>query len=339
MPAEFAKQIGEVFKDRDTLVSDIGRHLLKGQESDRRADCIHPSEAASENWCPRATYYRITGAEPDPAPRWLAMEAVFETGNDSHRKYQTWLREMGVLKGNWYCMRCGLLWEDMSPHTCPRCEAGYDLIDYAEVPVSNEFYLLAGQADGDVYRQTDGGPEDTLIEIKTIGTGTLRYDAPKLIEKYTYQHVDEDGKSREYTDWPLLWSHIRRPFPPHLRQGMIYCFCKGRDRIVYIYEPKFLTAYPKEFEIQFRKDLIEDVLDQCLVVKNCLEKQRPPKRPIWAEKKSEGPCKKCPYRSVCYDRQPDRRAVQKLSDGQSGPPQEEPLPPQKARVRFAPSAD
>lgn len=343
MPAEFAKEIGQVFRDRDTLVSDIGRHLLKAEESDRRTDCIHPSEASSENWCPRATYYKITGAEADPAPRWLAMEAVFETGNEAHTKYQTWCWEMGILRGFWRCLLCELVWEDVSPHTCPRCESGYDLIEYAEVPVSDDYYLIGGQADGDVLRQTDSGPIWTLIEVKTIGTGTLRWDAPRMIERYTYRHVDEEGKSREYTDWPLLWSHIRRPFPPHLRQGMIYCFCAGRKEIIYIYEPKFLTGYPKEFEIKFRKDLIEDVLEDCLLVKNCLEKQRPPKRPIWAEKKTEGPCKKCPYRSTCWaknDSRPDRRAIKELDQSKGHPGAQEVAPPQKAsRVRFAEAAD
>lgn len=341
MTVDLAKQIGSAYRDHDTLISGVGRHLLKEAESDRRSDCIHPSEAASENWCPRATYYRISGAETDPAPRWLAMEMVFEDGNSAHTKWQTWFREMGTLGGTWYCSLCRLVWEDVSPHTCPRCEAGYDLIKYAEVPVADPYYLIAGQADGDVIRGLDGGVrERVLIEAKTIGTGTLRYDAPKLIDKYTYQHTDEEGKVHSYTDWPALWQGIRRPFPAHLRQGMIYCFCAGRKKIVFIYDPKFLTAYPKEFEVEFRKDFIEDILETCLLIKSCLDKQRPPKRPIWAEQ-STSPCKKCAYKSTCWgsrakdDSRPDRGVVEELGGSESNAAKEEALPAKKTKVRFA----
>jgi hypothetical protein len=223
------------------------------------------------------------------------MEMVFERGHDAHGKWQTWFRDMGILKGSWVCRYCGLHWEDVSPHVCPRCEHGADLIRYAEVPCENKEFLIAGSADGDVVRATD----TTLIEIKTIGEGTLRWDAPALIEKHSYRHTDDAGKSHTGVDWYSLWNGIRRPFGPHLRQGMIYCFCLGRPSIIYIYEPKFVTAYPKEFEIKFSRDLIEDRLQQCVIIRNALERGHPPKRPMWAEKTCKT-CKNCPFRNTCY---------------------------------------
>jgi hypothetical protein len=80
---------------------------------------------------------------------------------------------------------------------------------------------------------------------------------------------------------------------------MTYCFCGGRKEMLFLYDPKFLTKYPKEFEIKFRQDMIEDRLALCLVVKDHLEKQRVPKRPMWAEK-SHRACKECPFKSTCY---------------------------------------
>jgi CRISPR/Cas system-associated exonuclease Cas4 (RecB family) len=97
---------------------------------------------------------------------------------------------------------------------------------------------------------------------------------------------------------------------------MIYCFCGDRKEIVYIYDPKFVTAYPKEFEIKFDREIIVDILDQCLKIKDALEKQRPPKRPIWAEKK-EATCKRCPFKKTCWnhDSGRDGRAVQTPNRG------------------------
>lgn len=292
---DLAKKVGAAFRDRDKLVSGVARHLLKGQDNGRRADCIHPSEIAHEHWCPRATYYRITGVEGLPDVHSLAMEMVFERGHDSHDKWQRWFWEMGILRGMWRCYGCDLYWEATSPRFCPRCEAGENLLRYGEVPVENKEYLLAGQADGDVLNVDRW----KLIEVKTIGPGTVRYEAPALITKYSYEHVDDQGKTHRGIDWYALWSGIRRPFPAHLRQGMIYCFCAERSEIVFIYDPKFLTAPPKEFEVKFREDIIEDVLEECVTVRSALEKGRPPKRPMWAEQ-THKVCANCSFRNTCW---------------------------------------
>lgn len=287
MPAKTLTELaGEGFRDRDKLVSAVTRHLAKTVVTDdytvRGQLGIHPSEAAHSDWCPRATHYRLTGTKVDIVPRRLAMEMIYETGSDAGRKWQTWFREMGVLRGLWKCLSCELVWYDTSPMICPRCEVGADLIAYAEVPVSNAEHLLVGSADGDVLI---GDPR--LIEVKTIGAGSVRVEAPQLFAKYS-------------GDWYKLWQNIHRPFASHLRQGMLYCFCADRKEIIYIYDPKFLTAYPKEFEIKFQFHLIEDILEKCVQVRTSLETGRPPKRPVWAKPKF-ATCQQCEFRSTCWN--------------------------------------
>lgn len=297
MVSELTKALAATYRDKDKLTQQVARHLVRQLEvTDRRSDVIHPSEVSHEGWCPRATYYRISGVPAAPEPRKLAFEMAFETGHDAHRKWQHWFWDMGLLKGVFHCNNCDLYWWDQSPTACIRCETGKELLRYAEVPVSSPEYLLYGNADGDVVK-TDG--TSTLIEVKTIGTGTIRIEAPQLQKRYTYTHTDDEGKVHTGVDWYALWQGIRRPFPSHLRQGMIYCFCYDRKEIVYIYDPKFITAYPKEFEIKLRMDLIQDVLDECIKVKNGLEKQRAPKRPMWAGEAVTA-CKHCPYHETCY---------------------------------------
>ena len=69
---ELAKVLGASLKKKSELIGLVERHLLAGPEvTERRTDCIHPSEAAHEDWCPRATYYRISGETPEPAIRKL----------------------------------------------------------------------------------------------------------------------------------------------------------------------------------------------------------------------------------------------------------------------------
>jgi hypothetical protein len=222
---------------------------------------------------------------------------VFERGHDAHRKWQGWWWDMGILRGMFECLICELYWEDESPSYCPRCDAGRNVLVYREVPVFADEYLIAGNADGDVFI----ADEWTLFEIKTIGDGTIRFEAPQLIKKYTYKHTDDAGKEHENVDWRALWNGIKYPFPNHLRQGMIYCLAKERDKIRFLYDPKFVTAWPKEFEIGFMPELIEDVLDDCLTVKAALEKRKPPKRPMWATEE-HSTCAKCPFKKECYGR-------------------------------------
>lgn len=297
MCPSLAQAVGAAYRDKDKLVPTVARHLIKATgDEDRREDCIHPSEISHGGWCPRATYYRISGVVPEPSPRNIVFEMVFERGHDSHRKWQTWFWEIGILNGVFVCTWCGLHWWDKSPHECPRCEVGIDQLRYGEVPVINEEHLIFGHADG-IVDKDDGS--DVPIEIKTIGTGTVRIEAPQLMKQYTYTHTDVDGDVHTGVDWPLLWSRIRRPFTSHLRQGMIYLFCMDRKEIIFIYEPKFVTAYPKEFEIKFNSELIADVLDDCKKVRVALDKQRAPRRPMWAEQ-THPSCKECGYRRTCY---------------------------------------
>ena len=286
----------EGFRDRDKLVPTIARYLSKAVETDRRTDCIHPSAASHEDWCTRAAYYQIAGAEAEAVPRSVMMELVFERGHDSHDKWQRWAWDLGILRGMWRCRWCHLYWWGVSPQYCPRCDVGKDLLQYAEVPVSSPEHLLAGQADGEVFI----GERWVPIEIKTIGSGTVRYEAPHFVEQYAYSYTDADGKQHSGTDWIALWNGVRRPFPAHLRQGMIYCFCKGWEEIIFVYEPKFLTAHPKEFLVKFRPDVVEPILEKCLQVKRSLDAQRPPKRPHWATPACKT-CTNCPFKKVCWN--------------------------------------
>lgn len=328
MPKGLAKILGQGFRDKDKLVSQVTRHLQTApDDDDRNPFCIHPSEMAKgDKWCERATYYRINGTPADPSPNSLAMEMVFETGHDAHHKWQSWLWDMGILWGMWECLWCGLYWWDKSPTMCLRCEVGKDLLKYREVPVSNDQYLIAGQADGLIKKP---------IEVKSIGPGTVRVEAPALLAKYSYTHIDSEGAPHTGTDWQALWRGIRRPFPSHLKQGMIYCFCAGWSHIDFLYDPKFLTAWPKEFEIKFSKDIIQDVLDKCLLVKDALERQRPPKRPHWATKTCAS-CKACPYRTECYDSRHHQANRREKDGGQNGAAKEEAAPAETpSRFRFA----
>ena len=281
MPTKsLAKQVGETFKD-NKLTTRTARHLNQAGDTGSHRRGIYPSELShGSDKCVRAIHYRLTDVPQAPQPVSIVSELIFNIGNVAHSWWQNIWWDMGILKGDFFCLGCELLWEDTSPHNCPRClSVGKDFLRYREVPFASEEYGVVGRADADT--TTDG-----LIEIKTIGVGSIRWEAPHLTEKH--------GEN-----WDALWRDIKHPFPSHRKQGMLYCYFLKREQITYIYEPKFVSAAPKEFVVQFRQDYVDEMLQECMEINKNVRESRVPRRPPWAEK-AHKTCQRCPFKKHCY---------------------------------------
>ncbi|MFI6495937.1 hypothetical protein [Nonomuraea typhae] len=292
------------------LLGDIKTHLIHEADkpSDRRQDIIHPSEVAHHDWCPRATYYRIrdvrAGHEVKAEQHGVGTLAIFDEGHSIHGKYQGWLRKMGVLKGRWDCQECGhrgVAWPD-DPGQCPRCGSVSGVV-YGEVPLDAvEQSLIGGHADGMV--------DDALIEIKSIGIGTIRLDAPELLKKHTHKAIN--GKN--LVDLTGLWDAISRPLPSHLKQANVYLWLAKllgipATRMIFLYEFK-ANQQTKSFEIKLSDRIIKPLLKRSHAIKIGLDAGAPPDRVFEDPKKN--PCKSCTWLKECYaDNSPEQ-------DGRSG---------------------
>lgn len=288
------KNLKDTYKRADILLPKIERHVLKKaqQPSERRSDVMHPSEMAKTTWCGRHDYYRITG-EPinykgrSPSFR---LENVFDYGHSVHAKYQRWLQEMDFLWGKWGCKSCGYTWMGGPPEGCELCHK--KRIRYLEVPLEDPDLLIAGHSDGVVI----DADTNRMIEIKTIGISTLRFEAFTLFNRYQTEQLTPEE----------LWFLIKRPFGTHIRQGQIYLHLARQqypelniDEIIFIYEWK-PTQEVKEFVVQYNPDLIRNIIDTAGIVANSVEAQTPPDRPTWASSPEEKVCKSCEYRTVCW---------------------------------------
>jgi hypothetical protein len=297
-PSGRIASLAETKKSKNVLLGDIHRHLLEEHDkpTDRRQDIIHPSEMAKSDWCPRQTYYRLAGASPEKSRNFSAqLETVFEEGHAIHAKWQKWLQQMGRLWGKWRCAECG--WSETATGGtlhCQNCDARQPL-EYREVPVEAESeFLIAGHEDGAI--------EDlnALVEVKSIGNGTVRFDQPELLRQFTVK--TEDGKTVIDTDG--LWKSLRRPFGSHIRQTQIYLrLCKEMglpfDKVIFLYEYKATQAH-KEFVVKYNPEIAEPLFESALDVKYALKKGKPPPRPEFCgvDKKT---CKDCPFFSTCWE--------------------------------------
>lgn len=277
------------------VISKVEKHLIQ-QVSDRDQTHIHPSEMAKGDWCPRQTVYRISGGykeERVDKKFSMQLENIFAEGHAIHAKWQNWLRETGDLWGTWGCHSCDHVWKATAPGACPNCNS-YFGVHYKEVPLNaKKKFLIAGHADGAIW------DEQALIEIKSIGLGTLRFEAPQILLDNTHKIG-----SRNIVDVEQLWKDIRRPFSSHLRQGNIYLALAKHlglpfDKMVYVYESKAHQAY-KEFVVPYSARIAEPLLDIALDIKYAVKNKTLVGRPAHATDPDAPVCKSCPFRRTCW---------------------------------------
>lgn len=281
-------------KKHDThVIGPIQRMLLAAPADDgsRRRGVLHPSQICKPNWCPRESYYEITGApfndRPNPS---IWLEKAFQDGHVAHAKWQGWLWDAGMLSGRFECLGCEHRWEDTAPDTCPGCGAQRHRLRYREVAVDAVAeYLIYGHADGEIGE--DG------VEVKTIGQGTVRKEAPELWSRFSTRTHDDHA----VMDLEGLWRSIKQPFAVHRTQGHLYGFVRGWTYCYFIYDCKWNAAI-KEFKVKVEKRFIDNVLDRALDVKWAVEKGREPERPHWAAP-TTATCKDCPFYEHCWQQQ------------------------------------
>lgn len=258
---------------------------MEARNADRDTEHLHPSDLAKGDWCPRATYYKLTGVdESNPQSNTLRRMNIFRTGHDIHDKWQDWMRRAGILWGDWRCVDCGHEFTELSPKECPHCHSSRGF-KYLEVGVYNRKYHIIGNTDG--WIKDEQG--DALVEIKSIGLGTVRWEAPKLYEGYENGDLDMDG----------VWKAIKRPFASHLRQLYLYLFCLSLEKGIIIYENK-ATQEVKEFHVTLDMDVVQPMLDGAATVLDALEDEVAPGIPEGFMKSKQ--CRFCPFKDHCWSK-------------------------------------
>lgn len=264
--------------DPGLILPRVKDYMLKqyGWDSDRDPTVIHPSEMAKKEWCLRATYLRIiSGAWPPDKEKFdFVRENIFATGNDIHTKWQGRMIEAGLsVWGDWKCSLCDeVVRADREPDSVlggspAGCMfGGGHRWEYREVTLNaRRELLMAGHADAGLV------DDSSLVEIKSIGLGTVRIDAPDLLK------ANQEGK---HTNLTGLWRSISRPLKSHMIQGDIYLHLAhvlGLPfyQIVYLYEfkPNQMT---KEFTIKYNPERSMKLIAKAEQVKYAVEQRIPP---------------------------------------------------------------
>lgn len=260
---------------------------------------LHPSEICKKDWCPRASWYSILDGIRPPQSAAFSRMNVFAEGSTIHKKWQRWLHKAEILEGWWECKKCGEQFWGISPKLCRECM--HDKLRYKEVPISDEAHHVIGHADG-IINDEEGR---AVLEIKTVGTGTVKFDAPELFMPFSKGELTLDQ----------LWSKIRMPFPSHIRQVTLYMHFLDIKEAVVLYEWKPTQAV-KEFKLRYNRQHIESILEGCQEVKRALSTGTPVMRPIWATGEDVTQCAGCHYRKRCWSINGSDQASRAVSDGE-----------------------
>lgn len=247
----------EVLSSRRTptlVIAPVRQHLQEQAllEPPRTTNVLHPSEISQSGWCPRAAYYKILNP-PAPEAVSFRQRSIFEYGHAAHERWQGYLAQMGELEGYWHCLVCASNFYWQGKPVCGVCHS--TAVQYKELMLADPDLLIRGHTDGLLFRN------NAILEVKTIGEGSVRYYAPQLVETHTHEI-----NGAQVVDLKRLWDSIRRPFSSHLRQGMTYAYLARLrprmtkvDKVVFLYESK-MTQDVKEFVVAYNEALIEPTL-------------------------------------------------------------------------------
>lgn len=252
-----SRGLKEVLSSRRTptlVIAPVREYLQERAllEPPRATDVLHPSEISQAGWCPRAAYFKLL-TPPDPEHISFRQRSIFEYGHAAHARWQGYLGDMGELEGFWRCQVCSRKFYHQGRPVCRGCNG--TAATYLELALSDPELMISGHTDGLLFKKM------AILEVKTVGEGTVRYYAPQLVDAHTHE-----VNGQQVVDLKRLWDSIRRPFSSHLRQGMTYAYLARRrqrapkvDKVVYLYESK-MTQDVKEFQVPYNQDVIEPIL-------------------------------------------------------------------------------
>lgn len=276
------KRFLDAKKKPSRVLGDIERHLQAKPPQDRSTTVLHPSEIIKKDWCRRASYFLLLGYPKAAGNPGLRMQSIFDQGHLTHAKWQRWFHEMGTLHGKFKCLACRKVEWGTALWDCPNCGIT-GLMEYDEVALVDPPNRIAGHTDGWVKKAPD---DEFLIEIKTVGPGTIRAEAPQLMSKHG-------------GDFMKAWNDIRRPFAPHLMQGQMYLELMQRmgnpiEEIVFMYELKADNSF-KEFSIKRDPSFVEHIFTRAEKLMERIEDKNPPA----CSNNAGGHCSSCePYKEL-----------------------------------------
>ena len=211
---------------KEVMIADHLKDIAFQAEANKH---IRPSEMAKADWCPRATYYRLSGWKMPEEDYNFVMENIFSEGDSIEEKWVARARKTGKLWGTWACVICNERVTGMEPPlTGCKYSCGH-YWKYKQVLLYPEDSLLGGSEDGAFPHlgclwECKGLPLDTLLPtpegwvsmgevepgdmlIDSAGMPTKVMDKSEIKNSRVYNITFNDGSS-QICDEGHLWAVV-----------------------------------------------------------------------------------------------------------------------------------
>jgi hypothetical protein len=282
-PQGTLKKLVDAGKKDTRALGSVERWLLaQPKDTSRPTNVIHPSAMVKDDWCHKAEYYALKGAQPAEPKFRAGMQRTltFEEGHRIHDRWQTWFWKMGHLYGVFRCTLCRHDFWALSPLACEKCDSS-DFLVYREVTVSSPEHRISGHADGWLM----GLGDDLLLEVKSVGEGTFRWE-------------DKAMWANSGSNFKKAWADLKGPFQSHIAQAQVYMKLLEIEHegtgtptpqeALFIYESK-VDQQVKEFVVRKSDFGTKELFEAAAMINKALNTNTPPACNI----DPSGKCWKC----------------------------------------------
>lgn len=279
------------------LAGKLDHAILRGEmkPSQRRTDCWHPSQIV-DGICARQAVllHRLPPEQIVPEVEGELYDAktyrIFDTGHAMHAWYQErYLGPSGLLWGFWRCSRCHHEVKGTMPQdSCPRCQWTGE-IDSETVNLTahacEKFCSFDGYMPGvDISHRTQRSDEKVkarggCVHCRAWGHWEFREPPASIPHLNVHGHGDGALVDEPFSDKPpetlveLKTSGrgfygLMDAMMKHKKQVMVYLHAMKLKRAVILYIDK-QNSDLKEFEMEYDRTLIADVLEDIADAETC----------------------------------------------------------------------
>lgn len=296
------KREGYVIKDLDLYLMNKANSV----DENRAIDVNAPSQIGK---CMRSRYYARTGTPTDPNNITARAQRIFDNGSGTHERLQGYLKEMGKL-----------LMDELPVHNPDFNIQGHTdgalVIKPSEVfpEYADEIGVLEIKSinDRDFNKLTDAKEEHKkqgLVYVYCLET-RRQY----LKKKYKNLLQFKSSKKKRMTEYAKLYQHLKGGRKYTMEEKIAFQ-CSLHDildnilfrlkspvtKAVFLYENKNnqdLKEFTVDSESSEARLIIENILDECVELNECVENDIIPPRA--GSKKTSDCCRWCNYKIHCW---------------------------------------
>src|SRR4051812_26470934 len=204
-----------VEKDKDGLslkgVLQRGRLRLRKEKKLARHGLGFRPSGITYHFCRRLKVGQLAGLLDiwDESPR-PALQFAFDVGHAYHNIIQGYFWDIGVLRGDFYCIKCDKVYKDLlSPARCPeRKKNSRSVLAYREVQATHDEYKIRGRCDGIL--ELDG--EYHIMDIKSI----MNRQSTTPQQSFCFEDLEVHGPKEDHIIQLTLYMWILNITKGHL---------------------------------------------------------------------------------------------------------------------------